>query len=63
MALHSLKKFEELEENVSFDKIETYVKKLANMEHLIIDIADGKAIFAEIGDEVTKCRLLLHFFA
>ena len=53
-ALHCFKKFEELQEKASFEKIETYVNKLANMEHLIIDIADGKAIFSEIGEGSEK---------
>jgi len=53
-ALQSLKKIEELQEKASFEKIETYVNKLANMEHLIIDIADGKAIFSEIGQGSEK---------
>ena len=53
-ALHCLKKFEELREKASYKKIETYVNKLANMEHLIIDIADGKAIFSEIGEGSEK---------
>jgi len=54
MALHSLKKLEELQEKAPIEKIEAYVDKLANMEHLIIDIADGKAIFSEIGEGSEK---------
>ena len=50
MALNSLKIMEELQEKAPLEKIEEYVDKLANMEHLIIDIADGKAIFSEIGE-------------
>ena len=53
-ALRCLKNFEELQEKASFERIKTYVNKLANMEHLIIDIADGKAIFTEIGEGSEK---------
>jgi len=53
-ALHSLKKIEELEEKAKFEKIKDYVDKLANMEHLIIDIAYGQAIWSEIGEGSEK---------
>ena len=53
-ALLCLKNCEELQEKASWKKIVAYVDKLANMEHLIIDIADGKAIFTEIGQGSEK---------
>ncbi len=53
-AILCLKNCEELQEKASWKKIVAYVDKLANMEHLIIDIADGKAIFTEIGQGSEK---------
>jgi len=48
-ALQCLKTVEEVEEKTSWKNIISYVDYLARMEHLIIDIAYGKAIFSEIG--------------
>jgi len=48
-ALKNLKICEETQEKASLEKIITYVDYLAKIEHMIIDIADGKAIFSEIG--------------
>ncbi|GAH60332.1 unnamed protein product, partial [marine sediment metagenome] len=53
-ALLCLKKCEELQEKAPWKKIVAYVDKLANMEHMIIDITDGKAIFTEIGQGSEK---------
>jgi len=54
LALRCLKICEEAQEKASLEKIMTYIDYLAKMEHLLIDIADGKAIFSEIGEGSEK---------
>jgi len=53
-ALQCLKICEEAQEKAPLEKILIYIDYLAKMEHLIIDIADGKAIFSEIGEGSEK---------
>ena len=49
-AIKCLKFCEEAQEKASLEKITAYIDFLAKMEHMIIDIAVGKAIFSEIGE-------------
>lgn len=49
-ALEHLQDHEEIQTKASFDDIKIYVDYLGKMEHVIVDIAHWKAIFAEIGD-------------
>jgi hypothetical protein len=49
-ALEHLKDYEEIQERVSFEDVKTYIDYLAKLEHVIVDIAHWKAIFAEIGE-------------
>lgn len=60
-ALQCLKNMEELREKIPLENIMTYIDYLANMEHIIVDVAHWKSIFSEIGkgsekfwDEVYK---------
>lgn len=53
-ALKCLKICEDLQEKAPQEYIHAYVDFLAKMEHVIIDIADGKAIFSEIGEGSEK---------
>jgi len=60
-ALHYLDHNEEVQKKTSMENIDAYVEFLANMEHVMVDIAIWKAIFTEIGkgtdefwDEVFK---------
>ena len=48
-ALQCLKNHEEAKEQTSWENIIAYVDFLANMEHVIVDIAHWKSIFSEIG--------------
>ena len=48
-ALQCLKNNEEAQEKTSWENIIAYVDFLANMEHVILDIAHWKLIFTEIG--------------
>ena len=48
-AIKCLEFCEESQEKASLEKITAYIDFLAKMEHVIIDIAVGKAIFSEIG--------------
>ena len=54
MALQSLKNCEELQEKVPWKNVAAYVDYMGSMEHLIIDIADGQAIFSAIGEGSDK---------
>jgi len=54
LALRCLKICEEAQEKASLEKITAYIDFLAKMEHVIIDIAVGKAIFSEIGEGSEK---------
>ena len=47
-ALHYLQQIEQLEQRTSIKTIRIYLDYLANMEHIIVDIALWKAIFSEI---------------
>jgi hypothetical protein len=49
-ALRCLEDCEEVQENAPLDKIMIYIDYLVKLEHVILDIADGKAIFSEIGE-------------
>ena len=49
-ALRCLEDCEEAQEKASLEKIMAYIDYLAKLEHVILDIADGKAIFSEIGE-------------
>lgn len=49
-ALQCLKNHEEAQEKTSWEHIVAYVDFLANMEHVIVDIAHWKSIFTEIGE-------------
>ena len=53
-ALLCLKNHEEAQEKTSWEHIIAYVDFLANMEHVIIDIAHFKAIFSKIGEGTEK---------
>jgi len=53
-ALEHLKDHEEIQKKVAFDSIKVYIDFLANMEHVIVDIAHWKAIFSEIGEGSEK---------
>ncbi len=47
-ALHYLQEIEQLEQRTPMQTIRVYLDYLANMEHIIVDIALWKAIFSEI---------------
>jgi hypothetical protein len=53
-ALSYLEAMEETTEKTPLDTVLAYVRYLADKEHLIIDIAQWKAIFIEIGDGSKK---------
>jgi len=53
-ALEYLRDYEEIQKKSSFDDVEIYIEYLANMEHVIVDIAHWKAIFSEIGEGSSK---------
>ena len=53
-ALEYLKDYEEVQKNTSFDDMKIYIDYLANMEHVIVDIAHWKSIFSEIGEGSNK---------
>ncbi len=53
-AIKYLKFCEEAQEKASLEKITVYIDFLTKMEHVILDIADGKAIFSEIGEGSEK---------
>ena len=49
-ALQYLKEYEETQEKTPLTTIRIYIEYLAQMEHVIVDIAHWKAIFSEIGE-------------
>jgi len=49
-ALRCLEDYEKTQEKASLEKITAYIDYLAKLEHVILDIADGKAIFSEIDE-------------
>ena len=49
-ALQYLKEYEETQEKSPLTTTRIYIEYLAQMEHVIVDIAHWKAIFSEIGD-------------
>lgn len=53
-ALNCLETIEDATEKAPLQDILTYIDYLANKEHLIIDIAHWKSIFAEIGEGSKK---------
>jgi len=53
-ALEYLKDYEEVQKKTSFDDMKIYIDYLANMEHIVVDIAHWKAIFLEIGEGSNK---------
>ena len=53
-ALLCFKNLEEIEEKTTCENIRIYVDFLANMEHVIVDIAHWQSIFSEIGDGSEK---------
>jgi len=53
-AIKCLEICEEAQEKASLEKITAYIDFLAKMEHMIIDIAVGKAVFSEIGEGSEK---------
>ena len=50
-ALQYLKEYEETQEKTPLATIRIYIEYLAQMEHVIVDIAHWKAIFSEIGED------------
>jgi len=53
-ALETLKNVEDMQNKIPLETIYIYVDFLANMEHIIIDIAHWKAIFSEINQGSEK---------